>query len=178
MRMDTAIDSVRPLVRTRQYRAFTSQPVAEEQLRALAEVARWSGSAGNSQVWRFIMVRDEPLLRRLAEIGMPQTRGLHSAMAALAIVQPTDPEFELTRAYDEGRVAERILVAATMLGLGAGIQWIRGPVRPDVGKALGLGDDRFVRTIMAIGHPTESARARRSAPGEARLPLEQLVTWR
>jgi hypothetical protein len=45
-------------------------------------------------------------------------------------------------------------------------------------KALGVGDDRFVRTIMAVGHPTEAARAFRQPTGQARLPLDQVVTWR
>jgi hypothetical protein len=45
-------------------------------------------------------------------------------------------------------------------------------------KALGVGDDRFVRTIIALGHPTEAARALRQTAGQARLSLDQVVTWR
>jgi nitroreductase len=174
----SAQDAVRPLVRTRQFREFTAEPVTEEQLHALAEVARWTGSGGNSQPWRFVVVRDEPLLRRLAGIGMPQTRSLQTAMAAIAISLSNDPDAEVISAFDEGRVAERLLVAAQMLGLGAGIAWVRDQFRADMDKALGVGDDRFVRTIMAVGHPTEAARAFRQPTGQARLPLDQVVTWR
>jgi nitroreductase len=176
--MSTLDDQVRPLVRTRQFREFTSEPVGEDQLRALAEVARWTGSGGNWQPWRLVIVRDEALLRRLAGIGMPQTRSLHTAMAAMAISLPNDPEKTVITAYDEGRLAERVLVGATMLGLGAGIAWIREPFRGQVNEALGLTDDRFVRTIIAIGHPTDTARAFKQAPGEARVPLDELLTWR
>ena len=176
--MPSAIEVVRPLLRTRQFREFTSEPVSEEELRALAEVARWTGSGGNSQPWRFIIVRHEPLLRRLAGIAMPQTRSLQTAMAAIAITLPNDPEAEVISAYDEGRVAERILVAATMLGLGAGIGWVREQFRADIERALGVGDDRFVRTLIAVGHPTAAALAPRQPAGQARLPLDQLTTWR
>src|SRR5436190_822908 len=172
MRMNTAIDSLRSLIRTRQIREFTSEPVAEELLGALAEVARWTGSGGNSQPSRFVVVRDEPVIRRIAVIAMPQTRALQTAMAALAISLPTDPEGEVIGAYDEGRVAERILVGASILGLGAGITWIKPQFRSEIEGLLGVGDDRFVRTIIAIGHPTEAAQAYRSAPGQARLPLD------
>jgi len=80
--MTDPIEGIKPLLRTRQFREFTDEPVTDEQIQALMNVARWSGSAGNSQPWRFIVVRDVELLRRLAELGHPQTRGLTTAMAA------------------------------------------------------------------------------------------------
>ena len=177
MAMTPAIDKVRPLIRTRQNREFTADPVTEDELNALAQVARWSGSSSNSQPWRFIIVRDVALIRQIAEIAAPQTRALRTAAAALAISMPNEPSHAASRAYDEGRAAERILIAATMLGLGAGITWLLEKYRPEVGGLLGVGDDRFVRTIMAIGHPTDQAQKPRSAPGEARHPLAELVEW-
>jgi nitroreductase len=77
--------------------------------------------------------------------------------------------------YDEGRAAERILVAASMLGLGAGIAWVRGEARDAVARALELPDDRFVRTVVAVGRPSEAARQPKSPRGEARLPREETV---
>ena len=50
-------------------------------------------------------------------------------MAAIAISLPQDSDKTVITAYDEGRLAERLLVAATMLGLGAGIAWIREQFR-------------------------------------------------
>ena len=41
------VDTVRPLLRTRQVREFTDEPVEHAQLDALADVARWSGSSSN-----------------------------------------------------------------------------------------------------------------------------------
>ena len=62
-----------------------------------------------------------------------------------------------------------------MLDIGAGISWIRGDVRPAAAAILGLPDDRMVRTIVQLGHPTEAAKESKSAPGEARLPREDIV---
>lgn len=176
--METPIDQVRPLLRTRQYRQFTQDPVSDDDLRALAQVARWSGSSRNSQPWRFLTVRDVELIRRIADIGLPQTRALHSATAALAITLPDEQTQKTSLAYDDGRVAERVLIAATMLGLGAGITWVRPDVRGQVARLLKVPEGRYVRTIMAIGHPSAEARRPRLAPGEARLPLDELVAWR
>jgi nitroreductase len=171
----TPADRLRQLRRTRQVREFTSEPVDRASLDALADVARWSGSSRNTQPWRFIIVTDEAVLRYLAAVGMPQTRSLQTATAAIAIVLPADEGHEVGYAYDEGRAAERILSAAGMLDLGAGIAWILAGVRAAVGEAFDLPPDRFIRTIVALGHPTDSARRPKSASGSARLPREESI---
>ena len=78
-------------------------------------------------------------------------------------------------AYDEGRAAERILIGANALGLGAGVGWAIASARPEIGKFLGLEPPTFVRTIISLGHPTEAASQPKSAPGTARRPLRDLV---
>jgi nitroreductase len=172
---DTPRDLVRPIVRARQYREFTDAPVSDAEVDAVVDAARWSGSSGNEQPWRFIVIRDVATLRRLAALGMPQTRGLHTAVAAIAIVLPDDSSRGVSYAYDDGRAAERILIAATMLGMGSGISWIRAGFQPAMRKVLGLPEDRIVRTIMSLGHPTEAARQPKSAPGQGRPPRDEMV---
>jgi nitroreductase len=175
--VSTPADRLRPLRRARQVREFTDEPLAAEDLAAIADVARWSGSSRNTQPWRFIVVTDLDVIHQIAEIGQPQTRALRTATAALAIVLPKadDARHEIGVAYDDGRAAERVLIAAGMLDLGAGIAWVRSDVREPIGGLLGLPADRFVRTIVALGHPTQAARAPKSAPGEARRPREQSI---
>lgn len=172
---DDPADSIRPLRQTRQYREFTGESVARAALDALADVARWSGSSRNNQPWRFIVITDEPALRRLWTIGLPHTRALETATAAIAIVLPVDDSHEIGNAFDEGRAAERVLIAAGMLGLGGGIAWIQSGVRAAVREALDVPPDRFIRTIVALGHPTEAARQPKSAAGGARLPRQETV---
>ncbi len=92
-------------------REFTDEPVSEADLAALAEVARWSGSSANTQPWRFIVIREPETLRGIAAAGMPQTRSLRSAMAAIAIALPEEEGKAVSHAYDEGRAAERVLSA-------------------------------------------------------------------
>ena len=173
--MTDASDQVRDLLRTRQTREFTDQPVDEADLTALADVARWSGSSANTQPWRFIVIREEATLRGIAAAGMPQTRSLRSAMAAIAIAMPEEQGKAVSHAYDEGRAAERILVGATMLGLGAGIAWVLAPARETVNELLHVPGEWRVRIIVALGHPSESGRKPKSAPGKAMLPRDEVV---
>lgn len=169
------LDRVRPLLRVRQIREFTDQPASPAELTAIADVARWSGSSSNRQPWRFVVVRDVATLRRLHEAGLPQTRALATATGAIVTVLPNEPDRMESFAFDDGRAAERMLIAATFLDLGGAIQWVRPDVRPAIREILGLPTDRFARTIVAVGHPTPDARRPKSAPGTARLPRDQVV---
>lgn len=171
------IESVRPLLRVRQIRDFTDQPVSREALDAIVDAGRWSGSSMNTQPWRFVIVRSADALRAIASAGLPQTRSLQTATAAIAVVMPEQEGRGTSLAYDEGRTSERMLIAASMLGLGAAIAWVLPPVRPVVAETLALPEDRFVRTIVAVGHPTEAARRPKAARGTARLPREETVFY-
>jgi nitroreductase len=171
----TPTDLLAPLRRTRQYREFEPTPLDDATLDALADVARWSGSSQNSQPWRFIVIRDKATLERISDIGKPQTRGLATAPNAIAIAMPEEAGRAVSHAFDEGRVAERLLIAASILGIGAGISWIKPDLRPEVAAILGIPDGWSVRTVVQVGHPTEAARRPKSAPGEARRPREEIV---
>ena len=166
---DAVLNALR---RTRQVREFTNESVSEADLQAILEQARWSGSAKNRQPWTFIVVRDRDDLRRLAELA-PNAK--HVAGAAVAIAIAMSGENAEWDAYDEGRAAERILIAANALGLGAGIGWAVASARPEVGEFFSLAQPAFVRTIISLGHPTEAAMRPKAAPGAARRPLEEIV---
>ena len=169
----TAADAVpATLRRTRQVRQFTDEPISKSDLQTILEVARWSGSSMNRQPWTFIVVRVRGDLERLAELA-PNAKHIAGAAVAIAIAMGGDNAE--ADAYDEGRAAERILIAANALGLGAGIGWAMESVRPQIAQFLGLTPPAFVRTIISLGHPTEAARQPKSAPGTARRPLKDLV---
>lgn len=163
----------------RQVRQFTAEPLMPAEIDAITEVARWSGSSGNQQPCRFIVVRQLETIRNIAEVGLPLTRSLQTAVAAIAIVLPSDPG-RVSYSYDEGRAAERMLTAASFLRLGAAIAWIRPDVHERVRQLIALPDNRMVRTFIALGHPSHTARQPRSLPGRARLPRGELIfdeTW-
>jgi nitroreductase len=163
----------RLLRRVRQIRDFRPDPVPDDLLHEILEVARWTGSASNRQAWRFIVIRDAAMLKQIAEIGAPSTTHVGKAPLAIAVVMPGDAE--VRNAFDEGRVTERILIAAELLGLGAGIAWVKADLRAQVHALLGVPEQQFVRSIVAIGDPTEAARKPKSEPGTARKPLDELV---
>jgi nitroreductase len=175
MTNDRAEIVLRSLRRTRQIRRFTDQPVDEATLWSILEVARWTGSSENTQPWMFLVVRDGEVRRRIGELTR-YARHVGKSPIAIAIEMPgKDSE---TEAYDEGRVAERLLIAAGALGLGGGIGWAEAHEQAAVGALLGVTPPAFVRTIVSIGHPTEAALQPRSGPRAGRKPLEVFVRER
>jgi nitroreductase len=166
---------LRALRRTKQIRRFTPEPVDPEALQEILEVARWTGSSTNSQPWLFLVLRDRAILDGVAARAK-YARHVAHAPTAIAIVMPGDDAE--SEAYDEGRVAERILIAAHALGLGAGIGWAQGEEQREVGTLLGVEPPAFIRTIVSLGHPTDEALRPRTAPGTARKPLSEIVRER
>jgi nitroreductase len=168
-------ETLRPLRRARQFREFTDEPLSEDELQAVLNVARWTGSGNNSQPWRFIVLRDRERIQQIAEMGLPSTRALRTAPTIVAITLPEEPDRQLSLAYDDGRITERFLIAASMLGAGAGIAWVRTELHQAIGSLLGVPPGRFVRTIMALGHPSAAALAPKQPGQPARLPLDDLL---
>lgn len=162
----------RVMRRLRAVRHFADEPVADELVNEILAVARWTGSAQNLQPWRFLVIREPGTLRQLAEL-MPNAPQVGRAPLAIAVVMPADRA--VLHAYDEGRVTERILLAAAALGLGAAVGWVDPDAREEAARMLGIPEDRLLRSVVAIGHPALEAARPRSRPGTARLPLDELV---
>lgn len=170
--MSEPADTVRPLIETRQTRAFSDATVGADELDAIADAARWSGSSQNGQPWRFVVIRERAALDAIASAAHPQAQVVAEAPAAIALVMPVEPKRAISMAFDEGRAAERILVAATLLGLGAALSWIGSDQRAAVGAIIGVPEGHTLRTIVAIGHPRDATSGRTA---RARLPRAQTV---
>lgn len=167
----TAKDRITFLRTLRAVRAFRPDPVPQEVIDDILDVARWSGSASNSQPWELILVRDRDTLASLASVD---GYAGHLARAPLGIVLVMAGNRAEQETYDEGRLAERIMLAAHAHGVGSSIGWIVGQGRDAARELLGIPDHRVVRTAISLGYPDEETRRRRSG-GQARKPLGEIV---
>ncbi len=154
----------------RAVRSFRPDPVPQEVVDDILEVARWSGSASNRQPWELVVIRDRETLGALARV---QGYAHHLADAPLGIVLVMAGERAEQETYDEGRLAERIMLAALAQGVGASVGWIVGSGRDAAREILGVPEGRMVRTTISLGYPDESARRRRA--GQARKPISEIV---
>ena len=167
------IDFLRRLRAVRQFRAGT---IPQEVIESILNVARWSGSASNRQHWELVVIQNRETLNALARC---EGHAQHLAGAALGVVlvMAGVPELEEQETYDEGRLSERIMLAAEAYGLGSCIGWFRGQGYTEVKKLLGIPQERLVRTAISLGYPDEAARQARPKRTDARKSLQEIVHY-
>jgi nitroreductase len=169
------VKGLRPIRRVSQIRQYADEPVSDEVVEQLLDLARWTGSSKNSQPWHFVVVRDREKLRKIAGLR-PNINWLSAAPVGIAIV--LDGANPLSEAYDEGRVTERLLTGATLLGYGGGVAWFGEPAHQAEAKhILEIPEPRTARQIVMIGRPKSTADPRPTGPPRGRKPLAELVSF-
>ena len=147
------MDTYLAVVAKREVREYTDRPVPDGVLTKILEAGRATGSAKNSQPWRFIVLRDPERRRTLAGF-MRGRRNLEGCAAAIAIVLMNDQ-----LRFDAGRLAQNMMVAAWALGVGSCPNSIH-PDHHDDGRALlGVPANASIATVITLGYP---------APGQPR----------
>jgi nitroreductase len=159
----------------RQIRQLRPEPVADAALEDILEVARWTGSARNIQPWDLIVIRDRATLVALGSIEGGRGPHLVTAGVGIALVMSGDLEHPDFDTYDEGRLSERIMLAAAAHGLGSAIGWFKDAPADEAKRILGVPKERLLRTIMSIGSIDTEARDQRQRPQQPRKPLADIV---
>jgi hypothetical protein len=158
-----------------QTRKFTDESIADDVVFRLLELARWTGSAINSQPWEFVVVRDRELLRTIAGMRPPNSWVAAAPVAIAIVLDGAKPMFD---AFDEGRVTERLLTGATLLGYGGGVAWFGDPQREaEAKRLLGIPGSLVARQIVAIGRPRPRTGSGLPGIGRGRRPLRELVSY-
>lgn len=159
----------------RQIRQYRPEVVPDEIIQELLEVARWTGSSRNTQPWHFVVLTDPEQLRRISQVR-DAINWVATAPLAIAIV--LNGQSETSEAYDEGRVTERLLLAARFFGIGGGTAWFGNAEQQRTAKEiLGVPSDRATRSVVALGYPITSKDPRPNAVTGGRRPLSEIVSY-
>lgn len=171
---DNAAEIAEAIRTSRQARLYANEEVPQDIVEKLLEIARWTGSARNTQPWHFIIIDDRDVLRQISELRKPIN---WVADAPLAIGLVMDGESPMSEAYDEGRVTERLLLGARVLGLGGGIAWFGDDAQTAAGKQiLGVPDDRNCQSVVVIGFPTSLKDTRPNANTPGRNSMSDITS--
>ncbi|MEM3407738.1 MAG: nitroreductase family protein [Nitrososphaerota archaeon] len=154
----------------RSIRAFQEKEIPEEFIEKILDSARWAPSAGNTQPWEFIIVKDKELKMKLAEAAYGQ---YFIVEAPLVIVVCTNIRKSSSRygsrgetlysIQDAAAATQNILLSIHALGLGA--CWIGAFSEEKVSLILNI--PKYVRpvAILPIGYPAEKP----SPPSKRRI---------
>lgn len=112
---------------------------------------------------------------KIAEVGVQPAAG---AFVSLVILTGNDPARVEVTAFDNGRLVERLLLAAHAHGLGGNIGTLKGEGPAIVAEALGVPEGLRPWTGVTLGYTDEAARKARPKPATiGRKPLDQFAHW-
>jgi nitroreductase len=170
------VDAYLAVVSKREVRDYAARALPDDAVRRILDAGRIAGSSRNRQARRFVVLRDRQLVERAAE-AVHNPRNLLGAALVVAVV--TGGKGPL--AFDAGRAAQNVMLAAWNEGIGSCPNGIRDPDR--LRDALGHASDEQVATILSFGYPARTLDpARRSADEwierADRRPFEDVVSER
>jgi nitroreductase len=152
----------------RAVREYTPEAVPEDAISEILEVGRWTSTGGNRQPSEVIVVRDPQVRQKFADWG---AKPAGPAPVSLLLVTKGDQS-----AFDEGRLAERLALAARAFGLGSCIATLKNEGPEAAKQLLGIPPDRRARTLVTLGHTdVEARRALPKAGAQARKPMQEFV---
>jgi nitroreductase len=138
----------------RSIRAFEEKPIPEDKLLRVLEAGRLAPSAKNMQEWRYVLVEDKELRRKLAVACNNQYFISEAPVVIVGCATMTD--YVLTC----GQPAYTIDVSISMDHMslqaveeGLGTCWIGAFKEDEVKKLLDVPDDMRVVEVMPLGYP-------------------------
>lgn len=148
-------------------KAFTTGQVSDEDIDIIVKCGMKAPSARNLQPWRFTVVKDTAIVRKIVRNVTPGN--------ILIIVSGTGSGAGVD--FDCGLAAQNMYIAAQALGLGAHIYGSPvGNINSTMKNDLGIPEDYRAITILRIGHVDKNVDAVSAA--SARKQKEQVVNFK
>jgi nitroreductase len=134
----------------RAIRDYNPDPLSNEDLGAILEAGRWTGSSKNRQSWSFIAVTDPERIQGLAAHG-DFTDPVRNSVATIVLVQEQGGNM-----IDIGRAAQNKMLAAAALGVASCPITLHRDT--DAAKYLGIPDGAIARYAISLGYPAEDSK--------------------
>jgi nitroreductase len=159
----------------RSVRRFQRKEVDDKLIGVMLYMATQAPSAGNTQEWQFIVVKDEELRKRLAAAALEQrfVAGAPVDIVVCADMEKIELKYgdrgsKLYFAQDTANATMIMMLTATALGLSS--CWVGAFDEDKVRRVLELPENLKPVAIVPIGYAAETPEASK------RIPFENL-TW-
>jgi len=136
------------IISKRDLRVYTDQPIADDVMHRILQAGRMAGSAKNLEVNRLILVTDQEVQDALVLAG-DYSSWIGTSAAIIGFATPTA---EL-RAFDVGRQAQNMMIAAHAEGIGTCPVTLHHEDKARA--AVGLPDDWTMRMVITLGYPVD-----------------------
>jgi nitroreductase len=195
---DTDADFFAVAGRQRAHRAFSAEPVTDEQLAPLLAAATHAPSAENRQPWEFVIVRDAAnraaigdLTRRaweahgrafsetrlspklLAEVERGATGGIAAAPVQVVVCADLERGLKATVESSIYPAVQNLLLAATASGLGSALTTLTTAYAGELRAIIGLPETVVPVAVIPVGWPARPLGAPRRDSFAAHTHREQ-----
>ena len=154
-------------------RAYLDTEVEEEKLQAVLEAGRLAPSACNFQEWRFIVVRDADMRKKLRAAAKDQAFVGEAPVVIVACAEETDHVMscgQLSYPIDVAIAIDHMTLAAVAQGLGT--CWVGAFHEDRVKELLGIPDSARVVELLPLGYPADPSPVEKS-----RLAADEIVKY-
>lgn len=158
----------------RAVRHFRPEPLAQQDLRAILDAGRRTGSSKNEQRWHFIVVRDRQRLHELSAVGEWAGHLAEGGTAvALLTPDPRAPDAPLSITWDSGRAAQSMMLVAWSRGIGSVPATVYDHELCQ--RLLAYPDGQHCEYILNFGYPAATRLIERPSRAGGRLALTEVV---
>lgn len=167
--------SVLDVIRQRRsIRVYKKDPIPEESLLRVLEAARLAPSGKNLQPWKFVVVQNGKLKRKLAKASNAQNFIADAPIILVACGFPDESYRSLGRymkswSVDVAIALEHLILQAQEEGLGT--CWIGSFEEEEVKSLLGVPEDVKVLALTPLGYPGEAPEFR------GRKAIEEIISY-
>jgi nitroreductase len=113
------MDTLKAIYTRRSIRKYTDRPVPEKEIDTMLRAGMQAPSAGNEQVWHFIIVKKPEILESIADISQSASMAKEAPMGILVCADINLEKYAGFWVQDCAAASQNILLAAHALGLGA-----------------------------------------------------------
>jgi nitroreductase len=169
------MDFLKLAKKRRSVRDFNSRKVKDSDLGDIIDAARWAPSANNRQTWRFIVIRDKDIMKKVAKSCYGQSWMANASVLIVACSMPG----VLKRQFADGeRMAiqetsasvQNLLLAATEKGIAT--CWCGVSAHKGLNKLLSVPAEAEAEAVIALGYASN----RRISPTQ-RLDVHDVMFY-
>jgi len=166
------MDVFETITSRRSIRRYSDSAVEEDKLIRVLDAARLAPSANNRQEWKFVVVTDQQIRKKLAEAARNQKFVAEAPVVVACCATESDkimtcghPAFLI----DVAIAIDHMTLAAWAMGLGT--CWIGAFYEDRVKEILRIPDRIRVVELLTIGYPAEQP------PARPRKQLNEIVCY-
>jgi nitroreductase len=147
----------------RSIRKYKDTPVEEEKIQKCLEAAQWAPSASNKQPWEFMIVTNDIIRKKFAQI---HPYGKFLAESPVVFIPLTNPNIHADYHQSDTSLATlQFMIQAHALGLGTCWAGVinRSDLEKEIKTMLNIPDQLRVLALVAVGYPNHQRESKRKS---------------